>query len=237
MTINFGKMKRGRSTNKSGMYFLNNNYEVLYIDCMGECKQRKEVGEYFVNSGTKRIKLESIGEVGNVIHVPKYRTKCKVCEGSYFSNWQRKSTKRAEYQKNWNDDNADHLIAVRHNARAKKLDLLATLTADIVKEIREEQQGRCILSGLEEELEFEHAVPVANGGGSTFENCYFINPYLNATKGNKNIFEWAKEQYNFIQRRFYNILVPMMAERNGMTPKEYEAFVYNQYNKDEKGIS
>ncbi|MCY7861598.1 hypothetical protein [Bacillus haynesii] len=226
MAINFGKMKRGRSTKKSGLYFLNDNYEVLYIECMGDCKQRKEVGEYGVNSGTKRIKLANFGEEGKIIHVPRYRTKCKRCEGSYYSEWQRTSTKWAEYHKNYYEVNKVSVIAWNHNHRARKLGLPAELTGDIVTTMREEQQGRCILSGLTD-IEFEHTVPLSKGGGSTFGNCYFVNEYLNKSKGDRNIFEWIKEQLNFVQRRFYNVFVPMMAERNGMTPKEYEEFIYS----------
>ena len=132
--------------------------------------------------------------------------------------------------------NADKMLSKRHNERAKKLGLPAELTPSLVTYMKEEQQGRCILSGLEENLHFEHAVPLSKGGGSTFENCYFISDYFNATMHDKNMFEWVKGQLNFVQRRFYNVFVPMMAERNGMTPKEYEAFVYSQYHENEKGI-
>ncbi|GIN62511.1 hypothetical protein J27TS8_25040 [Robertmurraya siralis] len=52
----------------------------------------------------------------------------------------------------------------------------------------------------------------------------------------KNMFEWIKHQHDFVKRRFYNILVPMMAERNGMTPKEYEAYVYSHYENNVKEI-
>jgi 5-methylcytosine-specific restriction endonuclease McrA len=168
------------------------------------------------------------------LNIPKYRTKCKECEGKYYGKWQRTSTKRAEYLKQYNEEKADHILARRHNSRAKKLGLPAELSANIVVTMREEQQGRCILSGTQDELDVEHAVPLSKGGGSTFENCYFINPYLNQYKGDKNMFEWIRGELSFVQRRFYNVFVPMMAERNGMTPEEYKDYVYAQYEADNK---
>jgi hypothetical protein len=135
-----------------------------------------------------------------------------------------KELNRKSYE--WNKDKN---IAKRHNKRALYNRVPADLTVDIVKGLREEQKGLCILLGEEDELELDHAIPITKDGGSTFENCYFINKRFNQTMGNKNIFEWIKLQHEFVQRRFYNIFVPMMADRNGMTPREYEEFVYSHF--------
>jgi hypothetical protein len=194
-------------------YYVNENEEVILKDCR-ECGTTRDIEEFTPNKN---------GMGGK-------HSKCFVCMNNY------QTIRGNEYTREWQKNNPDKVIASTHNWRAKKLGLPAELTADTIKELREEQQGRCILSGLEDNLHLEHAVPLNNGGGSTYENCYFINEYLNQSMKTTNMFEWVKGQYNFVQRRFYNVLVPMMADRNGMTPKEYEAFVYDQYNKDEKGI-
>jgi hypothetical protein len=190
-------------------YYINEKEEIVLKDCR-ECDTTRDIEEFTPN---KR------GLGGK-------HSKCLVCMKTYQKN----------VENPWQKQNPDKFMAYVHNRRAKKLGLPAELTADIVATMREEQKGRCILSGLEGDLHLEHAVPLSKSGGSTFENCYFVNEYLNRSMKNTNMFEWVKGQYNFVQRRFYNVFVPMMADRNGMTPKEYEAFVYDQYNKDEKGI-
>ncbi|MDO3653551.1 hypothetical protein [Bacillus subtilis] len=171
-----------------------------------KCDEVKELMDFYRNVNTR----------------DGYQPHCKVCH---------KELVRKSKQKN-----KDKHLSDRHNKRAKRFGLPAELTPSLVTYMREEQQGRCILTGIDEGLQFEHTVPLSKGGGSTFENCYFINEYLNWTMNDKNMFEWIKHQHDFVKLRFYNVFVPMMAERNGMTPKEYEAYVYSHYENNVKEI-
>jgi hypothetical protein len=57
---------------------------------------------------------------------------------------------------------------------------------------------------------------------------------LNYGKNNRNPFEWINSQPEEYQERFYGLLVPELAERNGMTVEEFIYHVYEceQYTKE-----
>ncbi|HDR7733379.1 TPA: HNH endonuclease [Bacillus thuringiensis] len=141
------------------------------------------------------------------------RSICKQCDAKY----------KEQYQK----ENPDQGILRRHNYRARQQQLPAKLTLSDIIEMRMEQNSICLLAGSDESMVVDHFIPLSIGhGGSTFENCYYLHEHFNNTKGNKNPFEWIKLQRGFVQRRFYSVLVPMLAARNEMTVKEFTEYVY-----------
>lgn len=117
-----------------------------------------------------------------------------------------------------------------HKHRAKKHGLPSTITLELREKAKAEQGYKCILSGSPD-IVTEHITPLSweTGFGDTYGNVVFMTHELNVSKRDKNIFEWIKTQPKEYQERFYNVLVPMMAERNGMTSKEYEEFVNRSY--------
>jgi hypothetical protein len=122
------------------------------------------------------------------------------------------------------------VIVRRHKHRAKKHGLPSSMTYELREKALAEQGYNCILSG-EKNVVTEHLIPLSwgTGFGDTYGNIVFMSKALNSSKHNKNVFEWIKTQPQEYQDRFYNVLVPMMAERNDMTTEQYEEFVNNCY--------
>lgn len=58
-----------------------------------------------------------------------------------------------------------------HLSRARSRGLPATLTVEEWERRLTETQGACYFCGSVERLEVEHIVPIAQGGGTTYENC------------------------------------------------------------------
>ena len=101
------------------------------------------------------------------------------------------------------------------------------MVADDLQTLLEAQHGQCILSGATENLHLEHFIPVSWGhGGTTFENCYYMEDSLNYDKYTKNPFEWIHTQPKEYQHRFHGILIPMFAERNRMSVEEFTDYIY-----------
>lgn len=134
----------------------------------------------------------------------------------------------AEYKRQWQRNNPDKMKTYRQRRRAKKRNLPNTLTGEQMTLMLQQQNNKCVISGKSDNLELEHFIPISWGvGGTTYENCYYLTKSLNRSKGNKNPFEWIQTQSEEYQKQFYNVLVPLMASKNGMTTKDYEEYIYH----------
>ncbi|WP_338779544.1 hypothetical protein [Metabacillus sp. FJAT-52054] len=104
------------------------------------------------------------------------------------------------------------------------------MSLELLNKLKEEQGGHCVLSHSER-VERDHFIPISwgTGLGDVYENVVYMEKGLNISKGNRHPFIWIKKQPHFVQRRFHNELVPMLAERNGMTAKEFEEYVTKCY--------
>ncbi|PEM65318.1 hypothetical protein CN613_25580 [Bacillus pseudomycoides] len=116
-------------------------------------------------------------------------------------------------------------ILLKNKRRAFVHELPFNLTD--YSELLNKQESRCPLSGFTNTLHLEHFIPLSIGhGGTTFENCYYMDGSLNISKNAHNPFEWIKTQPIEYQDRFHSILVPMLAARNEMTVEEFTEYVY-----------
>lgn len=130
----------------------------------------------------------------------------------------------------WRKKNPEQVALNAFLRRKRKASLPYTLTGKDLKIILKIQDGKCILLCSLEGLHLEHFIPISWGiGGTTFENCYYMNGVLNSSKGNRNPFQWITAQPIHIQDNFHNKLVPMMAERNSMTVEEFTTYVNEAY--------
>lgn len=114
----------------------------------------------------------------------------------------------------------------RHTRKAKLKNVTSDIDVMVYNRIKSLQFNRCLLTGESENLHFEHFIPISVGGGNTFDNCYFMDGYLNSIKSDHNPFEWIKTQPDEYQDRFHSVLVPMLAARNDMTVEEFTEYVY-----------
>jgi hypothetical protein len=135
----------------------------------------------------------------------------------------------AEYLSNWRRDNHDKAIVLQQRRRACKYSLPSTLTSEQYLKTMVYFDNACALTGLTENIEKEHAIPLSIGhGGTTFGNCYPMVNGLNQSKGTKNIFEWFnanQQRFNLEQWRF-DRLIDWLASANAMSVEEYRAYVY-----------
>ena len=132
-----------------------------------------------------------------------------------------------EVVKRWATNNPEKVKAFSYKRRTLKQALPSTLTSEQLNLLMEIQEHKCILSDKADNLHLEHFIPISWGvGGNTFENCYYMDGFINISKGNRNAFEWIKTQPKDYQHRFYHLLVPMLSDRNGMTVEEFTDYIY-----------
>ncbi|WP_219834780.1 hypothetical protein [Paenibacillus sp. R14(2021)] len=97
-------------------------------------------------------------------------------------------------------------------------------------------RGKCILSGEEKHLTYDHFVPLFWGtvvfkygiGGHTYANMILLSQRLNYSKKSQNPFEWYKREGDRfkIPAKEWKWLVKHVAAKHQMTPDEYERRVY-----------
>lgn len=160
-----------------------------------------------------------------------------------------------EYNKQWRENNQDYMreysksekekeshrkrnrkysqskkgreaqIIRNQNRKSMKKSLISNFTVNEWEEILKHFNNKCVLTEKENPSR-EHFIALSTGHlGTCKENIYPMELSLNISKHNKNPFVWIKSQTEKSKERFYNVLVPYMAELNNMSVKEYESFV------------
>lgn len=118
----------------------------------------------------------------------------------------------------------------------QRKEMVASLPSDItsvdLKEIMGNYDYRCCLTGERLDssaLHLDHIVPYSVGHvGNVHYNVWPITGSLNMSKGNKNVFQWARERA--VQRgdidlmRFYTVMNDIAASAD-LTLAEYESFI------------
>jgi hypothetical protein len=126
-------------------------------------------------------------------------------------------------------ENRQIMNAIGQRRLARKKRLPSTLTAKQYEKTLGYFENACALTGRNDNIEREHAIPLSIGhGGTTFENCYPMANGLNQSKGNKNIFEWFeanRQRFELSQERF-DKLIAYLASANAMIVEEYRDYVY-----------
>jgi len=89
----------------------------------------------------------------------------------------------------------------------------------------------CSLTGSERSddspLHMDHFIPIGwNHGGSYLANMVPLRYDINISKGDRNPFEAIKDHPYDIRRQFHNVVVPLVADRHGLTTEDFERFVY-----------
>lgn len=144
--------------------------------------------------------------------------------------WQSKNPEKArEMCRKWRENNPDKV-----NNR-KKRERYANNSVPLLdkSKVLKIYDYKCALSGSITDIEIDHVIPLATGHASnTFENIIPLSKNLNASKGDRNIFEWAIEthkRFNFDLSYFYEVMTEI-ASRVEMTLDEYREYVYWCFN-------
>ena len=178
------------------------------------------------------------------------QTNCKECRKQYYEEnkdkikqyYEENKDKIAEQQKQYYEENKDKLLeqqkqyqksdkgkkvmqVKKHNRRARKEALPDTLQTEEWEKILSMFDNKCALTGNPNKVTLEHFLPInILHGGTYVGNVYPCDASLNASKGDKNGFEWIQTQPEQIRQNFYRKLLPVLAEQNHMTVDELKAF-------------
>ena len=76
--------------------------------------------------------------------------------------------------------------------------------ADVIRQMYEEQDGRCALTGdqLDPNFEVDHIVPVSYGGGNERANLRLVNRSANRSRGNRGIS--PEDLLRYLEDRYQN---------------------------------
>lgn len=78
----------------------------------------------------------------------------------------------------------DELIAegLVFNVITKKNGVRCSIPMDIASAVWNRDGGRCCICGANEELEFDHIIPISKGGATTFRNLQLLCHSCNSKK-------------------------------------------------------
>jgi hypothetical protein len=135
--------------------------------------------------------------------------------------------KRRESDRKWQASNPEKCAIRQQRRRARRAALPDTLTLEQQLEIVSYFNGGCALTGSTN-FHMDHVIPINCGhGGTNYANASPLRDDLNMSKSDRNIFEWFsdnRERFGLSQAKF-DALIAYLAEVNGMTTKEYRAYV------------
>ncbi|MEK5165822.1 hypothetical protein NYE69_26230 [Paenibacillus sp. FSL R5-0527] len=85
--------------------------------------------------------------------------------------------------------------------------------------------GGCALTGVTDDIQFDHFIPLTWGHGGTYKgNMIPLCKTLNFSKKDFNPFEWIKTQ-NVDPKKWVKV-IKYLADLNGLSFNEYRSFVY-----------
>ena len=95
----------------------------------------------------------------------------------------------AEYKRKWFENNKDKKVIQSHRRRARKLNVLNTLTSKEWNDIYNSYLGRCVYCGAAA-TEQDHIIPFYSGGTNTADNVVPACKNCNVTKGKKSLIQF-----------------------------------------------
>jgi hypothetical protein len=187
-----------------------------------ECqkKDRNDKKEYYKDKN-------KLHNAKNKEYMREYKSKRLLELYDYARNWRKNNP---EYNKKYQNSNADKIIIKENRRRANKLGLPANFTeSDRIRVFVELGNSGCALSDEETNIHWDHVIPLSIGHGGTVRgNMIPLSAELNLSKNNRNIFEWFeanRQRFELSQERF-DKLIAWLASANAMTVEEYRDYVY-----------
>lgn len=176
---------------------------------------------------TQELPLSAFGRSGKA--KDGLRSRCKLCRSDEKREYYARNRERLrKYNARWSRQNRDYL-----NAAGRRRYAIITSLPDVMSnEDREEVMRRydyaCCLTGEQNShsgVQIDHVIPFNIGhGGSVPYNVWPIAGYLNQSKGDSNVFTWARSHPDVDRFRFRAAIIEL-SKRAGLSPDEYEAFV------------
>jgi len=235
-----------KKNRKGTIYYENSSGEIVAKVCR-KCDKVTYINDFWAD---KKAFASTRGECSSCSHVYRYTDKVK----EYRKKWrednadrldawykanherrieQKRQARRANpehYRKvhqEWRHRNPEKIRTKDSNRRARVKKLPNNLTDIQWKEVLAKFDNSCALSGKREDVQIDHVIPIATGHrGTVLENILPLNANLNASKQDKNIFEWFQSNkliYNLDQERF-DATIEYLAEVNKMTVDDYKKY-------------
>lgn len=137
---------------------------------------------------------------------------------------QEKREKLKEYGKQYRLENPYVIKANTIRRRTIEKKLPNNLDKDVIKQIYDDFNGRCMLTGSKD-VELDHFIALSTGHcGSYYGNMILLDHNLNRSKSNKNPLEWILSKDKKVVKNF-NKLIEYLARINLMKQTEYIEFI------------
>jgi 5-methylcytosine-specific restriction endonuclease McrA len=111
------------------------------------------------------------------------------------AEWRRvNADKWCEFARQWRAANPGKVAAMNHNRRARVLAVGGTFGAQDVRNLLDQQEGRCLYCGcdLSDGFHVDHMIPIARGGSNGAENLALACPPCNLHKSAKTAEEFLQ---------------------------------------------
>jgi len=118
-------------------------------------------------------------------------------------------------------------IASRLKNRDKSRGIISSISEEEVLSVLLRHGNRCVLTGSKD-FHIDHVIPVSLGlVGAEKENIIPLRADLNESKGNRNIFDWFRDNRDLLEleQRKFDELIEYLADLNDMSTKDYEDYV------------
>lgn len=122
--------------------------------------------------------------------------------------------RRREYERDYYKQNPDKLRGKHNRRRSRRSGLKANLTTEQWEQICSIFSFTCAYCGQLSDLEQEHFVPLTQGGEYTQDNIIPACRSCNASKNDKDFFEWYPQQVFYTRERESRILQHLGYNKN-----------------------
>lgn len=153
---------------------------------------------------------------------------CLDCGKLKSKKWRKENREKfLELRRRMYSENKEYYKVKAIERRTREMNLPYDWSSEDALELVE-HFGGCCLTG-DSNVEFDHIIPLSwNAVGTVRGNMIPLRKDLNRNKQAKNIFEWfkeAREEFELDEKKFREV-IKYISDINGMTPEEYEKFVY-----------
>ncbi|MRX54689.1 hypothetical protein GJU41_11965 [Bacillus idriensis] len=150
---------------------------------------------------------------------------CLKCRARNFYVENKEESKARNSQ--WYRNNPEYVLNKSAKRRARKYGLPRTFSHIDQAEVKKHFNGCALTQSVD--IQWDHVIPVSIGhAGTVIGNMVPLRSDLNASKKDKNLFEWFvdnKARLNILGHNFLE-LIEYLAHTNALTTQEYEDYVY-----------
>ena len=185
--------------------------------CTKCSKELPANNNYFSKSATGKYNLRSICKLCDAEHSRNYyeqnKSKSLHRQKEYYNkNIEKESKRKKKYyeenkekelnrRKKYRMENAEICRQSCRKRRCLKKSTPVTLKIDQWDKIKNIFKHRCAYCGRILPLEQEHFIPLSNGGGYTYANIIPACKSCNASKNNRDFFEWYPKHKSYSKER------------------------------------